>query len=310
MRISRELKTGIAALIIIILFITGFNYMKGINLFKSAGISYFVRYDNTQGLTPASLVTINGNKVGRVLAINFDENLKPVVEFTVNKDYGLSVNSVAKVNPELMNGTNIVLIPSKEGAKANSGDYLKAAANKGMFEEVTGMLNPLQTELSAVLIKADSMLGNLNQLLSNENRNSISTALDNVKSITSNFNEASSSFKNMLETNENSINITMKNAENASSNVNKLTEELAAIDIETNMKKLESSLNSLHEMMENMNQGNGTIGKLMKDEAMYTNLTNASKEMEELLREMKLHPKRFVHFSLFGKKDKGYNEEK
>ncbi len=312
MKLSRELKTGIAALTIIGVFFWGYNYMKGQNLFDGPSTTYYATYKNVQGLTTASPVTINGLAVGKISDISFSNNPKfkgeLMVAYTIDTDLPFSKKSVAKIySASLMGGKALAIVPSFEGEKAVPGDYLTGAIESDIFSSVTEQLNPLQAKLESVIVNADSLMIGLNQVLDEKSRKNLRYSIAQLTGITSNFNKASKSLNALLETNQSKLNATISNTEKMTADFSKVSQRLSNIDIENTVKKLESTLANFNEIIKSMKDGNGTIGKLLSDEAMYTNLTNASKEMEELLREMKLHPKRFVHFSLFGKKDKkGY----
>jgi len=312
LKLSRELKTGVAALIIIALFFWGYNYMKGQNLFNGASKTYFATYNNVQGLTTASPVTINGLSVGKVVNITFSDNqnnkgeLK--VEYSVDTPLKFTKNSTAKIySTSLMGGKALAVVPSFEGEKAVPGDYLQSEIESDILASVTDQLNPLQAKLESVIVNADSLMLSLNQVLDKESRKNLRYSIAQLTGITSNFNKASKSLNQLLDSNQEKFNATISNTQKMTADFSNLSGKLSKLDIDATMHKLETTLSNFNNILKGMKDGNGTIGKLLNDEAMYRNLTNASKEMEELLREMKEHPKRFVHFSLFGKKDKqGY----
>lgn len=312
MKISRELKTGVVAIAIIALFIWGYNFMKGQNLFDSSPRTYFVEYNNVQGLNAASAVTINGLQVGKVVDITFDPQKKGtlIVEFGVNNDFKFTKNSTAKIySASLMGGKSLAVVPSYEGENAVSGDYLKGEIESDIFSSVGEKLNPLQAKLENVIVSADSVLLGLNQTLDADARRNLRQTFSNLNTTVANFKKSSVSLDQLLAENKDKLGESLSNVEIATDNFAKLSDSLVNANLGQTIKKLQSTIASFDNVIAGIDRGEGSIGKLMKDEGLYNNLENASKEMEELLREMKLNPKRFVHFSLFGKKAKEYNSK-
>ncbi|KAB1159783.1 MCE family protein [Tenacibaculum aiptasiae] len=311
---SKELKTGIVTVIIIALFIWGYNFLKGQDLFSANSRHFFVEYKNINGLNTASLVTINGLKVGKVDDISFNSNSDKrgnlIVKISLENDFKFSKNSVAKIySASLMGGQNLAIVPKYDGETAVSGDYLKGEVESDIFSSVGEKLNPIQAKLENVLVGADSLLIGFNQVLNQKSRKSLNRSILGLEGTISDVRKTLSSVNSLLADNKVNLDSTMINAKKITKNFSKVSDDLAKADFGATVKKLETTLTNVNGLLANMKEGKGTLGKLMTDDKMYTNLTNASKEMAELLREMKLNPKRFVHFSLFGKKPKPYNEE-
>ncbi|SNR61647.1 MlaD family protein [Lutibacter flavus] len=314
MKISRELKTGVVAVTVIALFIWGYNFMKGLNIFDGPIKTYYTEYSNVQGLNTASVVTINGVEVGKVVNINFNKDVDKrgnlIVEFSVENDFEFSKNSVAKIySASLMGGKSLAIVPSYEGETAKPGDFLQGEIESDLFSSVTEKLNPLQAKVENVIKSADSLMTGLTDVLDVKSRQSLKASILELNGTVSNFKSASESINKMVKENDEKISKTLDNAEKMTANLSKLSDTLMNANIGATVKNIESTINSLNKVLAGLEAGDGSLGKLLKDEAMYNNLTNASKELEELLNEMKLHPKRFVHFSLFGKKEKAYNPE-
>ncbi|MDX1829094.1 MAG: MlaD family protein [Lutibacter sp.] len=311
MKVTRELKTGVFAVIVIALFIWGYNYLKGINLFDGKINTYFTEYNNVQGLNTASVVTINGVEVGKVVNIKFNKDPKKrgqlIVEFSILEDFQFSKKSVAKIySASLMGGKSLAVVPSYEGEMAKPGDYLKGEIESDIFSTVTEKLNPLQAKVENVIVKADSLLGNLNDIVDTKTRTNIKHSMAQLNETITNFNSASKNLSLLVSDNKEKLDKTFTNAELMTSNFKKISDTLVNANLGVTVKKLQTTVTNLNQLLGEINSGNGSLGKLLKDESLYSNLSNASKELEELLRDMKLHPKRYVHFSLFGKKDKGY----
>lgn len=314
MKMSKEFKTGIVAVIIIGVFIWGFNFLKGQNLFEGNARHFLIEYNNIQGLNKASIVTINGLQVGKVVDIRFNDDPSKkgrlIVEISLENDFQFSKNSIAKIySASLLGGQSLAIIPSYEGEMAVSGDYLKGEVESDIFSTVGEKLNPLQAKLENVIVSADSLFQGVNQVLNKKTRESLNRSVKGLEYTISDFRKTLKSVNQLLDSSKTSINGTLKNAEQLTANVSKISDTLLNANLGATIAKMELTLSNVNSLMDSLKIGKGTIGKLMTDDQLYNNLTNATKEMEELLREMKLNPKRFVHFSLFGKKAKPYNEE-
>jgi phospholipid/cholesterol/gamma-HCH transport system substrate-binding protein len=313
-KLSREFKTGIVVVVVTILFVWGFNYLKGYNLFDGPSNSYFTEYDNVQGLNTASMVTINGYEVGKVVDITFNKDpLKRgelIVEFTVENDFEFSKNSIAKIySASLMGGKSLAVIPSYEGDQAVPGNFLQGEIESDMFSSFGEKLNPLQAKLENVIVSADSLLVHLNNVMDKETINNIKKSIGSFEETMSNLKNTSKTADELLTDNKSTLSSAIKNAENITANFSKISDSLSSIKFNELVDKIKVTVVNLETMTEGINNGKGTVGKLMNDETVYINLANATKELEELLKEVKLHPKRFVHFSLFGKKEKEYEDE-
>ena len=208
-----------------------------------------------------------------------------------------------------MGGKSLAIVPSYEGEMAKSGDFLQGEIESDIFSSVTEKLNPLQAKVENVIVRADSLLVSLNDIVNTNSRNQLKASISNLNETVLNFKNISESVDRLIISNEQRLGNTLASAELMTSNLAKLSDTLVNSNLGMTVKNLETTVTNLNKILATIEAGDGTLGKLIKDEGMYTNLTNASKELEELVREMKLHPKRFVHFSLFGKKDKGYKPE-
>lgn len=309
---SKELKTGVVSIIIIAIGIWGYNFLKGQNLFSPSSRYFKAEYNNVEGLSQASFVTINGVNVGKVTKITFnpEKKGKVIVSFTVHNNFEFSKNSTAKIySAGLMGGQNIAIIPRYDGEKATSGDVLTGIKEGGLLDSVGDKLTPLQAKLDDVLTGADSLLVGLNNVLDKNASKSLNRSILSLESTLAGVRKTLSSVNSLLNDSKGDLANTLSNAEKITTDFSKISNSLTQTDLGETVKKLETTLTNVNNLLANIENGKGTLGKLMNDDKMYTNLTNASKEMEELLRELKLNPKRFVHFSLFGKKAKPFNPE-
>ncbi len=309
MKISRELKTGVIVILGIALFIWGFSYIKGESLFEKPRM-FYAEYDNVQGLLTSGSVTINGLKVGKIEAITFHPKKtgRLVVKFSLENDFQFSKNSIAQIySPDFISGKSIKIVPSYEGANAVSGDTLTAKVETDILGSIGDQLVPLQEKITSFITNADAALKGFNDVLDDDGRTNLKQSLAKLNSTLSSFNGASASMNRLLAKNG-KIDSVLTNAQVASVNLVEMTDSLANANLAGTIHKLESSLKNFNTILADISQGKGSMGKLLKDDGLYENLEGATKEMEELLREMKLNPKRFVHFSLFGKKPKPYKK--
>jgi phospholipid/cholesterol/gamma-HCH transport system substrate-binding protein len=311
---SREIKTGIVSVIIIALFIWGFNYLKGQNIFEANSRTFYIEYENIRGLNKASTVSIHGLQVGRVTDITFNKDPKKLgvllVEIAVDDDFPFTVNSVVKIySTGIIGGESLAIIPSSEGELAKSGDYLKGEIESDIFTSVGQSLNPLKTKVERVIIEADSLLLALNDVLDEKTRNSFKRTIQGFETTVTTMNNTLSSLNRMIDSSRVNIDVTLENTKKVSDNFAKVSDTLVNANLGETVKTLQATLDNVNGLLKGIEDGKGSVGKLMNNDSLYINLTNASKEMEELLREMKLNPKRFVHFSLFGKKAKPFNAE-
>lgn len=307
-KISREFKTGLVAIITLILFIWGFSFIKNNNIFKKERTFYAV-YKNVRGLEPSALVTINGFKVGKIDDITFDTNKKGflVVKIGLNNDFEFSKKSIAKIySSDLIGNKSLSIVPNYKGNIAKSGDTLKSEIEPGVFELLNDKVAPLQAKFESLVANTDSIMQKVNKILDESTENNLKASINSLKNTLFLFAKTTKKVDSMITGNRQNFNDILNNTKNVSQNLRTLTDSLNGADLAGTLVEFHKTVTNFDTILKNINSGKGNIGKLLKDEKLYQNFTNASKELEELLRDMKLHPKRYVHFSLFGKKTKAY----
>ena len=307
MKLSREIKTAILVIASILLFIWGYSFLKGRDLFTNYK-NLYVEYVNVEGLTVSSPVTINGLVVGKVNSIVINnETGKIKVEMQINSDFPIKKSSVAEIYaPSPIGGKQIAILPTKEGQDAVNGDFLISSSKLGLTDELAKQIEPLKDKITKLLDNANVMLENVNQVLDAKSKENLRNSIANLNETLAQFKGASKEVNEMLALNKSKIRGTMTNVEKASANFSKVSDSLAKANIGQTVKNLEKTLANVDKMMGDMQAGKGTMGKLMKDDAMYNNFTKASKELELLLQDLRLNPTRYVNVSLFGKKNKPY----
>ncbi|UGU16909.1 MlaD family protein [Sinomicrobium kalidii] len=308
MKISREFKTAIIVLGGILLFILGFSYLKSNPLFKSYR-TYYAVYDDVGGLATGTSVSINGFPVGKIMNIRFlNEKGKLLVTFSVENDFEFSKSSKAVLHDTgIIGGKAIQIVPVFDGSeKSISGDTLPSFIKPGLTELVTQKLTPLQAKLGSMLEHADSVLSGVNTILDEESRANLKTSIADLKDITANFKSSSVTLNALLRDNKQKLDNSIENIEGLTGNLKDVSGTLAEANLEQTMAELQQTITGFNRVVEKIDRGEGSVGKLLKDEELYDNLTGASRQLEQLLQDMKLNPKRYVHFSLFGKRAKQY----
>lgn len=310
MKISKEVKTAVLVLSGIVLLIFGYNYLKGQNLLDSSR-TFFTEYDNVEGLTPSMPVTISGKVVGKVSKITFkdDGSANLIVELLVDSDFKFSKNSKAELyETGLIGGKAVAIVPAFDNAaNAESGDTLAGSVQAGLSELVNQKLTPLQENLESMLDSADSLLKNLNTLFDSNTKSNLKAIISGLNETILEFKVTAKSLNNKLADDESNFNKTLANVEVVTANFSKVSDSLANTNIGQTIRNFESTLNNFNTILANMESGQGSMGKLLKDDALYNNLEGATQELEELLRDVKLHPKRY--FRILSKKEIPYSEE-
>ena len=301
MKLSYEIKTAILVLSGIILFIIGFSYLKSNDVFVSDRVFYAV-YDDVEGVSKGTPVTISGFNVGSVQDIKFYKNTsKLLLKFRVENDFTFSKNSIAQIyETGLIGGKALSVIPKYGEQLAKNGDTLKSSIAPGLTELVNDKLSPLQEKIESMVVSADSVLLSLNSVLNNEAKLEIQSSITNFSSTVADLKSSASTLDNMLNTNKNQIN-------NIISNVNETSNELSNLSIVVD--NLTQSSNSIEKIVNEISNGDGSLNKLIFEDDLINSLDAASKNINLLIKDLRLNPKRYVHFSLFGKKNVPYVEE-
>lgn len=311
-KISNEVKVGATALITILVFIWLYNFLKGKNLFSSTA-SYYVVYDQINGLTATNPVEINGYKAGVVQSINFinDKSGRLLVNLSVNKSFKLPENTVAEITTAtLIAGMKIRLIFGKGPGVYSNGDTIPGRLAESILTKFQTDLDPIKDKLISMLTNLDSVLASINTIMTPEFSRNVRGSIANLNNTTRTLSEVLGSkeaelkstlsdlakFSRMLSDNSGNLSSTM-------ANLKTISDTIAAADLSGTLTKLKATLQKTAEMIENLNKGKGSAGQLLTNDSLYINLTNSIGSLDLLLKDLKANPKRYVHFSLFGKKN-------
>jgi len=309
LKITREVKTAILVISGLLLIIYLFNYLKGENLLDSSRTFYAV-YNNVEGLATSAPVTISGNVVGKVQEIVFTEDGsgKLQLKLMIDNDFQFSKNSKAQIyETGLIGGKAIAIILANDGSEtAVDGDFLQGTIKAGLTELVNQKLTPLQGKIENVMVSADSLLMNINDVFDNQTKTNLKSSISSLNETILSFKNTSNSINSLIEKNKEKLDSTITSFESTSANLASLTNEMAKANLGQTITELQATIDSFKNILSSIEKGEGSMGKLMKDEGLYNNIEGATKELEELLRDIKLHPKRY--FRILSKKEIPYSE--
>ncbi|MBR9854809.1 MAG: MCE family protein [Algicola sp.] len=308
MKLSREVKTGIIVVAGIVAFIFGLSYLKSSPLFENNKTFYAV-YDNVGGLQPGTQVSINGYNVGNVTSINFkDSSGKLLVTLSINNEFDFSENSVAELfDTGIIGGKGVQIVPVFDQAPmAKSGDTLKSQIKPGLTELVQQKLTPLQMKVEGAVSNADSLLMNVNQILDNPTKKKLQETIVSLNELVRSFKGSADNLNALLENNKTQLDSSLKNVNRITTNFSQLSDSLVSADLGGTLAEFQTTVGKLNTILSKIEQGEGSLGKLHQDDALYNNLAEASRELDLLLQDFRLNPKRYVNVSVFGKKQKEY----
>ncbi|MBB6680423.1 MCE family protein [Aequorivita sp. 609] len=309
MKLSKEVKTGILAIGAILLLIFGYSFLKGTNLLEKHR-EFYVKYDNVEGLAQSAPVTINGLTVGKVQNITFANSKGGlVVKFTVEKDFDFSKNSIVRIySSGLIGGKNLGIFPKYDEYVAKSGDTLKGDVEDGMLTAVTKALGPLERKVNNTLATVDTLLLNVNAIVDENTRNNLQEAIVNLNTTLNSFAGVSEKLNRVLGNNTGKLDNTFTNLDRTANNLSQLTDSLSQLETGKLVRDLQDMVDRMDKIVAGIDNGEGSVGKLLNDDKLYENLEGASRQLEQLLQDVKLNPKRYVHISVFGRKNKEYEQ--
>lgn len=312
MKLSRELKTAFFIIGCILVFIFGFSYLKGSSLLSKEKVVHAL-YDDVEGLVVGANVTISGMNVGKVRAIDFDENYDKIkVTFTLRDDLVFSNQSVAQLyEAGLIGGKAIAILPQFDSTVEAVADHdvLPSEIKPGLTELVNQQIAPLQDKIEGLLTSADSLFAGVSNVMNYETQNNIKATLEGLAATVNNINALSSSVNRILEANEKGFASTLNNLDNATQNLTQLTDSLNQMPLMSTVKNFEATSAQLKKIIDGLESGEGSAGQLLNDKALYDNLVTSAESLDALLTDLKEHPKRYVHFSIFGRKEKSNQKE-
>lgn len=308
LKLSREIKTGIIVLTGILAFVFGLSYLKSSSIFENTKTFYAV-YDNVGGLQPGTQVTINGLAVGNVNNIRFrDSSGKLLVTFSISNNFEFSKNSKAELyDTGIIGGKGIQINPVFDGSPiAKSGDTLQSNSKLGLTALVQQKLAPLQMKVEGAVAHADTLLMSVNNILDERTQVELRESIVGLNQLIKTFKVSADKLNVLLEDNKDELDNSLKNVDKITSNFSKLSDSLANAGLAKTVSDFNVTVEKLNTMLGKIENGEGSLGKLSNDDRLYDNLASASRELDLLLQDFRLNPKRYVNVSVFGKKQKEY----
>lgn len=299
MKLTKEIKIALVAIVGILIMYFGINFLKGMNLF-STNNTYYMTFDDIQGLGASTPIYADGYKVGTVDGMEYDykENGPIKVKVDINKDLRIPQGSKAEIVKDLMGNLQVnLLLANNPRERVEPGGIIPGAVNGGMMDKAANLVPVVEK----MLPKLDSILTSVNALLADP---ALAASLHNVETITSNLTVSTRELNTLMAGLNKQVPGMVRKANGVLDNTNRLTANLASLDVQGTLNKVNQTLESAHQFTEKLNSNQGSLGLLMNDTKLYDNLTSTMSHADSLVIDLKAHPKRYVHFSVFGRKDK------
>ena len=299
MKFTKEIKIALVAILAIVVLFFGLQFLKGLTIFSNDD-SYYVTFDDVSGLSPSSPIYANGYKVGVVKDIIYDYSPegKIVAVMGLDKNMRLPQGSHAEIASDLLGNIKVNLVLGDDPLHMlAAGDTISGGAELGMMSKLGSMMPAVE----AILPKLDSIMSSLNVLLADP---ALRNTLHNVEGMTGNLNATSQELRSLSASLNRDVPGMMNKANGVLDNTQQLTKNLSAVDVAAMTASVNKTLENVEQMTRKLNSNEGTLGLLMRDASLYNNLTATAASADSLLIDLKAHPKRYVHFSIFGKSDK------
>ena len=313
MKIRNETKVGVLAAFAIALLIIGYNFLKGNSIFSSETV-LFARYTHVDGLGVSKPVLINGFQIGRVDALTLQPNGTIIATLKIKDKYDIPKNTIARLeSTDLLGGKAIIMDLGNSADYAQDGDTLNANVEKGLMEAV----QPVQKKAELIIAKMDSILTSVNSILNPNFQKNVDKSFTSIASTLGSLEATSkkvdalvgseSSKLSSILSNVEAITVNFKNngakIDGILTNLNSVTDKVAALNFKQTIDNANKAVADLQGIVTDVKNGKGSLGQLINDKQMYDNLTNAAKNLDNLMIDLKANPKRYVHFSLFGRKN-------
>lgn len=298
-KISKEFQIGALVVATVAILFFGVNYLKGVNVFNPTNY-YYAKFERVNGLLESSSVTVQGVKLGVVKSINYnfdDVTDGVIVELSVDDELRVPVGSMAVLTCGLLGGADVSLSLKQTypGQFYKPGDTIPAILDEGPMTAVTEQVMP---RIQAIIPQLDSLIYSLRMITED---NSIQKTLGNINRMTANLERTSVSLNNMMSKD---VPVILGNVNTITSDFSKVSSNLSRIDFVATMNKVDATLANLKTITDKVNSGDGTVGLLLNDRSLYDNLNSTAGSANNLLVDLKANPRRYVHFSMFGKSDK------
>lgn len=319
MKLSKEFKIGIVVVCAISAFIWGVSFLKGSNLFSNKYYLYAV-YPKIDNLIPSSPLQINGYKIGQVKTMSLikkDGKNQVLVTFLLSEDISIPKNSIARaVSADLLGAKAVEVVFSSESTYVESGDTLIAETEQGLKESFNKQLAPLQAKAENLIGSIDTVMNVVSSVLNTRTRANIDQSFESVRKAILSLEQTAYKLDDMMASEKPKMASILTNLNGITGNLNKneqkitnilnnfsnLSDSLAKTQLKSAVTNADNTLKELNVLLAKINEGQGTIGKLAKNDSLYNNLNKSADDLDKLLKDLKENPRRYVHFSLFGRK--------
>lgn len=327
MKIKKEVKIGFVMLLAISLLFWGANFLKGNNIF-SKNRNYYAVYDHVDRLAPSNPVTVNGFKVGQVESVGFipGNSGQLLVKFSITEE-SLNIPEDTKaeiVSLDILGSKAIDLKLGRSSEMANPKDTLTSDIEATLTETVNQEIAPLKKKAEDLISTVDSAIIVVSTIFNQRARNDLDSSFSNIRSSLKTFNRTMTRIDGLVAEEREHLNAIFANVEsisrnlaennetlnNSLENIEAITDSLAGANLKETVANASESMKQLSEIMEKVNEGEGSLGMLINNDTLYQNLEASAADLDQLLLDMRLNPERYVHFSIFGRKDKDKNKNK
>lgn len=310
MKIKNETKVGILAAFAIALLIIGYNFLKGNSIFSSE-TNLFAKYSRVDGLTVSKPILINGYQIGRVAKLELQNDGTIMATLSIKSKYPIPENSIARLEGTDLLGSKAIIMELGNSKKmAEEGFVLNANVEKGLMEQV----EPIQKKAEMIITKMDSVLSSVNTILNPNLQKNVDRSFNSIAETLGSLETTSKKVDAMVGSESKRISAIFSNVEGITANlnnnsqkitdiltnINSVTDQIAAANFKQTLTNANQAIADLQGVITNMKDGKGSLGLLLNDTKLYDNLNSASKNLDNLMIDLKANPKRYVHFSVFG----------
>ena len=313
MKIATETKVGILAIVSIAILIIGYSFLKGNDVFTKEKV-YYAKYARVEGLTVSKPILVNGYQIGRVSGMTLLPSGEILAEFKVDKQFSIPSNTIARIaSTDFLGNKAIVFDLGDSKSTALSGDTLGGGINQNILDQI----EPVQKKAEAVVLIIDSILTSINNTITPEFQTNVNRSIASIANTLNTLEHTSKQVDGLVGLEKSKISNILTNIELIASNFRDNNEKISAIfnnlesvsdqaakaNFTETIHKANLAVADFQSLIDGINNGNGSLGKLLNDEVLYTNLEDASKNLDNLIVDMKENPNRYIHFSIFGRRN-------
>jgi phospholipid/cholesterol/gamma-HCH transport system substrate-binding protein len=324
MKLSNEIKIGIFGIATLVILFSGYNFLKSSDFFSNNN-RFFIFYKNVEGLGVANEVQINGFKVGKVISLKIlpERNNQIMAIVDIDKNIKVYKNSIFKINSVPLSTTVIKLETINGTALAQNGDTLIGESSSSIINQFTEQMEPIKQKAQAVAGTIDSILTQLKSMMDNGGKTGLQNSLSDIQLMIHNLRETTEKVNGLMKSESERLDNILKNVDaittnlknnnatisHALTNLDKITDDVAKSNLKQTIENTNNTIADLSSILNKIKSGNGSLGMLVNDDKLYLNLKSSSENLDKLIIDLKANPKRYVHFSVFGGKDKKDGKE-